>query len=395
MNKVIENKYGFDMDKLFVVGKRDNNPKRNFLFISKLLGKHLSVNPDVVKATGFMLSSLKYGFDNKEYVDCINNGTIPTYRNAAKDNVLVIGFCETATGLGLSVASSIVGSTYQTTTRTKVNDNKLKKLLTFEEEHSHATTHNMFSDFVNLSDYSKVILVDDEITTGNSLLNLMKRIKENADVKEFNIMTILDWRNAEQIHNFTIFENENNVKINVYALVRGVIGESDNTVYHNETLPEINGAEIPLQLKAFPRNPIKMEDGTIKDLLANTGKFGMEYIDIARIENYAKAAARQIKATLPTEKTLLVLGHGENMFIPSRVAANLQYLGYDVKFRTTSLSPIYCDGEIIKEASTFVEANNKYHFYNKSESDNFDKVIMLIDNENIPKLTNNFISYIL
>ena len=54
-----KNNYNFSEEQLFVVGKRDNNKKRSFLFISKLLGKHLAVKPEVVKATGFLLSSGK------------------------------------------------------------------------------------------------------------------------------------------------------------------------------------------------------------------------------------------------------------------------------------------------------------------------------------------------
>ena len=45
-----KNNYNFSEEQLFVVGKRDNNKKRSFLFISKLLGKHLAVKPEVVKA---------------------------------------------------------------------------------------------------------------------------------------------------------------------------------------------------------------------------------------------------------------------------------------------------------------------------------------------------------
>ncbi|MFQ9925357.1 MAG: phosphoribosyltransferase domain-containing protein [Anaerobutyricum soehngenii] len=34
--------------------------RENFLFISKVLGKHLEVKPDIVKATGKLLLSTKY-----------------------------------------------------------------------------------------------------------------------------------------------------------------------------------------------------------------------------------------------------------------------------------------------------------------------------------------------
>ena len=62
---VLHNMFNFDLEDLVLIGKRANNPKRNFLFISKLLGKHLDVTPDVCKAAGFLLSSIAYGHDHQ------------------------------------------------------------------------------------------------------------------------------------------------------------------------------------------------------------------------------------------------------------------------------------------------------------------------------------------
>ena len=59
--KVTNNIYGIDTENLFSIGKRINNSKRNFLFISKVLGKHIEVKPDVCKAIGFLLASTIYG----------------------------------------------------------------------------------------------------------------------------------------------------------------------------------------------------------------------------------------------------------------------------------------------------------------------------------------------
>ena len=62
------NKYNFEITDLIELGKRTNNSKRNFLFISKLLGKHIIVRPDIVKATGVLLASLKYNNINSENI---------------------------------------------------------------------------------------------------------------------------------------------------------------------------------------------------------------------------------------------------------------------------------------------------------------------------------------
>ena len=79
MYSIISNRYNLSANQLFAIGKRDNNAKRNFLFVSKVLGKHLAVKPEIVRATGYLLSSLKYKFDNADYISCIKNNTKVSY----------------------------------------------------------------------------------------------------------------------------------------------------------------------------------------------------------------------------------------------------------------------------------------------------------------------------
>lgn len=391
MFTLTKNVYNFIPTDLFVIGKRAGNKKRNFLFISKLLGKHLPVNPDVVKATGFLLSSLKYKFENSSFVNCLKTGEIPDFSNHAKDNVLVIGFCETATGLGMSVAASIEGCTYQTTTREPIND--IKKLLTFEEEHSHATTHNMFSNIVNLNDFEKVILVDDEITTGNSLLNLIKELHKNSNIKEYNIMTILDWRSTEQRKKYDEFSSKNNVVINVYSLVEGYIEPTIGEFYENEQTV-LNTTTIPCygQLDSITRFTTRSNFENVA-YFRNSGRFGVTYEYISKTEEECKNAASKLYNRIK-EQRILVLGHGENIYIPSRVAAHLKEMGKDVSFKTTSLSPIYCDGNIIEDQTIFLNRGNLYHFYNvKQAEEDYDIVILLTETPVKTKICENIRIY--
>ncbi|WP_297438119.1 TRSP domain-containing protein, partial [uncultured Clostridium sp.] len=89
-------------------------------------------------------------------------------------------------------------------------------------------------------------------------------------------------------------------------------------------------------------------------------------------------------------KKVLVLGHGENIYIPSRVAS---YIKGDVKFKTTTRSPIYCkeeDGYPIKEKHAFYDRGVKYYFYNKAEIESiYDKVVFLTETDLNIKLTDN------
>lgn len=390
MYKITKNIYDFKPEELFMVGKRVNNNKRSFLFISKLLGKHLAVNPDVVKASGYLLSSLKYGFNNDSFINCIKNNETPDYATHATDNCLVIGFCETATGLGMAVASSINGCTYQTTTRELINN--MNKVLSFEEEHSHATTHSMFSNTTKLDNFEEIILVDDEITTGNSLLNLISEIIKVCNVKKFNVMTILDWRNDEQRELFNKFSNENNISINVYSVIEGYLENIDITVYPSNNSPMIYKSVIPsASLDCISRTTV-LSNFEKMDYFSNSGRFGVTYKNIEKTELECKNAANKIFKRV-NEKNILILGHGENIYIPSRIASYLKELGKNVVFKTTTLSPIFCDGEIIKDEELFYDRGNVYHFYNKVEAESYDKVILLVETPISAKLCNNLIIY--
>lgn len=387
-----KNNYNFSEEQLFVVGKRDNNKKRSFLFISKLLGKHLAVKPEVVKATGFLLSSLKYNFNNDSFVDCIKNNRKPDYRNHAKDNdVLVVGFCETATALGMSVASSIEDSTFIATTREPISG--VKQLVTFEEEHSHVSTHFMYSNDIKLCNFKKIILVDDEITTGNSLLHLMNTLIQNSDVAEISIMTILDWRNDEQKQKFKEFSLANNVIINIYSLISGHITDDDNNVYQNTHINIIEETKESTNLSIFQQVEICNQELLPQFFFLDSGRFGVTYNQILSIEDKAKEAAHNISQKLNPNSDILVLGHGENIYIPSRVATYLESLGHIVSFKTTSRTPIYCDGTVIKDIQIFCDNGIKYHFYNKSEAETHDAVIMLSENYFKHKLCDNILIF--
>lgn len=391
MYSIERNLYNFSVNQLFEIGKRDNNPKRSFLFISKLLGKHLPVKPEIVRSTGFLLSSLKYRFDNTSFINCIKENTQPNYNLHANDNdVLVIGFCETATALGMAVASSIEGSTYITTTREPMYG--YKQLVTFEESHSHASTHYMYSNEFTLSNYKKIILVDDEITTGNSLLHLIENLIHNSVIEEISIMTILDWRNAEQRLKFNEFSSSNKITINVYSIISGNITNTDNFVYRNQFIHPINDKVDIINLSIFPRVKV----GTAykeQTYLKDSGRLGITYDHILLIEEKAKDTALEISRRIKFKSNILVLGHGENIYIPSRVAAYLELQGYNVSFKTTSRTPIYSDGTVIKDINSFYDNGIKYHFYNKSEAEENDLVIMLSENNFKHKLCDNIMIF--
>ena len=385
-----ENIYNIKIEDLISIGYRNNNSKRSFLFISKVLGKHIEIRPNMCKVIGLLLASIIFG-ENREtslFLKYIKNQNLyeEKIRDAikliykTKDKVTVLGFAETATGLGMAVASVIEDSYYITTTREDIKG--IKPLFNFEEEHSHSTTHKCFPKEPNkLKEADKIILVDDEITTGNSMLNIIKELSKVTNVKKYIILSILDLRNIQDRNRYKEFIYENSLDIQVKSLISGEISTEENKKYFSEEEMIINEVSPVTELKIMTRRGKYLRD---------TGRFGVNFKDIIKIEDECIKVANEIQKIVGKDKKLLVLGHGENIYIPSRIAS---YLYGDIYFRSTTRSPIYCLKEkeyLINERNIYFNNGDKYYLYNKTSIENeYDYVILVVEDDLNIKLTKN------
>lgn len=373
-----ENKYNLNLNDLIIMGKRINNPQRNFLFISKVLGKHIEAKPSICKEIGLKLARLIFDKEEKSYK---NN-----------EKISVIGFAETATGLGMAVASYIKNCYYITTTRECITE--LKSILKFEEEHSHATTHKCFPlDKDKLVNSEKIILVDDEITTGKSMINIIKELKKVTNAKKIIILSILDWRNEEHRKAYDDLINKENINVEVLSLISGDIKVNDSAIYIDNNDEVINDTTDVLNYNVLDRIDLKtIYEKEVESYLLHTGRFGVEFNEIQALESKCKYIANRLQGLIGCNEKILVLGHGENIYIPCRIAS---YIKGDVYFKSTTRSPIYCensDGYPIKEKHVFYHKGVKYYFYNKSEiEEKYDKVILITEDDLNIKLTNNMI----
>ena len=374
-----ENKYNLNLDDLIIMGKRINNPKRNFLFISKVLGKHIEVKPSICKEIGLKLARLIFDKEEKNY------------RNNEK--ISVIGFAETATGLGMAVASYIKNCYYITTTRECITE--IKSILKFEEEHSHATTHKCFPlDKDKLLNSEKIILVDDEITTGKSMINIIKELKKVTNAKKFIILSILDWRNEDHRKVYDDLVNKENINVEVLSLISGDIKVNDSTIYIDTNDEVINDTTDVVNYNVLDRIDLKTSyEKEVESYLLHTGRFGVEFNEIQELESKCKDIANRLQGLIRCNEKILVLGHGENIYIPCRIAS---YIKGQVYFKSTTRSPIYCENSDyypIKEKHIFYHKGVKYYFYNKSEIEKkYDKVILITEDDLNIKLTNNMIA---
>lgn len=277
------------------MAKRQNNPKRDFLFINQYLGKHLSVPAQ---------EALNY---QKQLYDKIVKHIVDAKLENQK--ILIVGFAETATALAQNIMHfalepnqplTVVGYT-QTTRETISSDQYIN--ISFEEEHSHATTQKLYFD--PQLDYDIVLFIEDEITTGNTILNFIKAFEKYQPNKQYMVASLLNWQNEEATQTF----KEKNIA--TISLTRGSI-KTETPSFELDKGQRKNY----YQLNKFIYNP-----------RLPLSKYAFIHYQKA-IHNFSKWAHLQKPKTL-------VIGTEENMFIPMHFAA---YLKAD--FKATTRSPI-------------------------------------------------------
>lgn len=319
---ITENKLGMPVEDVVKMAKRHNNPKRDFLFVNTLLGKHIAVKGvDAIEMHQSLGDEVYQLFLRKGWMD---------------KKVLLVGFAETATALAQSLMFyalrykekfplNIVG--YTQTTRENVAENDFVNI-SFEEEHSHATTQKLYFD-PNL-DYDVVLFVEDEITTGNTILNFIAQFEKYQSGKQYAVASILNWQNDADEQKFV----EKGVE--TAYLVRGKIKEElpQFSISEGYTLDLFDkDAQYELELSATnnPRLPMTMGDFEKYEYFGNIdGKILKKMLAIR-----PSVLVIDIEKNMPSKPKALVIGTEENMFLPTVLAS---MLNADVK--ATTRSPI-------------------------------------------------------
>lgn len=374
MVKVIEKKYELKEEDLYGVCSREN-PKRNFLFVSKILGKHLDTEPvDILYHTILLgeeinrtLSSdsevLEYIAEKKEFVKVNMN-----IRYDNKEKYIFIGFAETATGIGQGVFDRFKNAFFIHTTREKVKNKKI--LFEFKEEHSHATDHYIYCEEEKFKNQYPIVLIDDELTTGKTNLNIIREINKLYPRKKYIVASYLNWMNKENLKRYKDFEEENNIKIEIVYLLKGEILEE-------EIKKEKENFEIQTSLKEENLLVVKeniSEFGKIESgYILESGIFGIESLDFA---SYREELEKKVKGRY--NKDIIYIGYGEFMYIPTLFA----YYN-DGIFKTFTRSPIIAndkEGYLIKNKFSFdCILNNKVKMYSYNYSNKYSEIMIFIN----------------
>lgn len=298
------------------------------------------------------------------------------FKKAMPEKTVFIGMAETATGLGHSVFQHFEEAAYIHTTREEIIG--ITPSFVFEEEHSHATSHKVYAPSGMLEEAETIVLIDDEISTGNTLLNLVCALDDQFPGKNYASLSILDWRNRSQKEKLEEMANGRNISLKVLSLMAGHFDLLHSIAPEEPELIPLSSDGCRLPDVELAGEKLTVGSKTGQQYISYTGRFGITSKEHDEIAVWAESAAQQV---VGTSDKALVIGVGENMYLPLRFALAL---GGNPLVQTTTRSPIFASqtaGYPIKEKANFMlpDAEGVSQFiYNLNELD-IDRIYLLAE----------------
>ncbi|MER6333191.1 phosphoribosyltransferase [Streptomyces sp. NPDC001034] len=301
------------------------NPKRAHLLVSNVLGKHVPQTPSVVYGHGVRLGRRVHALLGE----------------AEAARAVVLGYAETATGLGHAVADGLGTTPYLHSTRRPVAG--VTPAGGFEESHSHATSHLLLpSDPGLLAGDGPLVLVDDEFSTGNTVLNTIRDLHARYPRRRYVVVALVDMRSAEDAERLERFAREIGARVDLVAAASGVVRLPEGVLEKGQGLvARYESGHGPDAAAAALRAPRRVDLGWPAGL-PDGGRHGFTPSHRARLEAALPAMAGRIADALPADaRRVLVLGSEELMYAPLRLACELERtLDGEVRFSTTTRSPV-------------------------------------------------------
>lgn len=335
------------------------NPRRAHLLVSQVLAKHVPTVPALAVVAGRLLGLLVAdalaadGDDARRRritsvagaVDAAlaspaadreavrraladANAMIDDAR-AERHDVLTIGYAETATGLGHLVAD-VVGSRYLHSTRHAVD--AADAGIGFEEEHSHATSHRLHPAEADLVPRGgTVVLVDDELSTGTTVVNTIRAMHASAPQERWVVAALVDLRSAADRARFDDLAEELGTSIDVVALGAGAVDLPADVAERARAVIE---AIEPGSSGGATPGDVTVVEAAVPPI--RSARFGVA----GRLDDgLARSVAVALDPAVPSGD-VLVLGSEEFIALPMLVAGHLDGPGRDVRFSTTTRSPV-------------------------------------------------------
>ncbi|WP_258724433.1 phosphoribosyltransferase family protein [Cellulomonas sp. NS3] len=381
------------------------NPRRAHLLVSTVLGKHVPTDPRVVHASAQLLGALAAariagsGDDDASTpawtsaVDALAPavagvpGSAATLRArtdalvtdlrarhaSALTGTVVLGYAETATALGHGVAEAL-GARYLHSTRRAVPGVALAG--GFEEQHSHATSHLLLPEDPGfLAGPGPLVLVDDELSTGQTILNTVAALHERYPRGRYVVAALVDVRSDADRARLADLADRLGVRIDAVALVAGTLALGDDVLAEGRRLVEEHSARDADPDGSRSTGSEPAGSGSRRGAVARLGtlgwpvdvpdgaRHGLTPAQLDRLGAAARDAASALAGHLggpapaqpstaqpavtpagPTARRVLVLGTEELMHAPLLVAAHLadrlDAHGTTVAFSSTTRSPV-------------------------------------------------------
>lgn len=305
------------------------NPKRAHLLVSNVLGKHVPQSPSVVHGHGVALG--------RRVRDLLGAETA--------GRAVVLGYAETATGLGHSVADGLGAAPYLHSTRRPVAG--VGRAGGFEESHSHATSHLLLpEDPALLAGDGPLVLVDDEFSTGNTVLNTVRALHERYPRKRYVVVALVDMRSPADAGRLEDFAREIGARVDLVTAASGTVrlppgvlekGQELVARYEDERSAGDAGSGGGGAAGRVARVGLGWPDG-----VPDGGRHGFTAAHRDRLEEALPGMAARIAGALPAgARRVLVLGFEELMYAPLRLAEALERTtDAEVRYSTTTRSPV-------------------------------------------------------
>jgi hypothetical protein len=382
------------------------NPKRAQLLVSRVLAKHVPTPPGLAIGAGRLLGAAvaaRLGLPAPDLEAPAGallgwlEGTppsgagilaLPERPPAADLPIATLGYAETATGLGHLVAE-FLGSYYVHTTRVATG---VRPFGGFEEEHSHATSHLIVpTDPGRLGRAATVVLVDDELSTGRTVLNTVRELHAawrgpaahdggapggGQPRRRYVVATLVDLRSAEDRAAFDGLAAELGCELGVVALGEGAVGLPEDVLERAAQWlgAKEGGPSTGTEPSSAPSEPgdavhaagvpsVRCVAGVPGIPRVRSARFGVDTAGAhgTRLADLAGPAAGTAAdalaaAGVPGTARVLVLGSEEHLALPLAIADALSDAFPDTSFSSTTRSPVHVHDEpgyAIRSAVTF------------------------------------------
>jgi hypothetical protein len=332
------------------------NPRRAHLVVSTVLGKHIPVDPRLSYAAARLLGERAAASLGGPARPDLPPSFRPALRGdgvepakwggpddpgvAVPEPPLVLGYAETATALGHAVADAFADARDLHSTRRAVPGYTAAG--TFDEAHSHATEHLLLpADPGWLSADGPVVLVDDELTTGRTAAATIRALHRLGPRRHYVVAALLDLRTAAERPVLAGVAAELGIRIDVVSLATGEVELPPDVLATAQEL--VNSAAVADDhTRVHPGEP--PEPRTVTAAwpagLPEGGRHGFAPAHRQRLAAAVDTLAAEVAAGLPGGR-ILVLGTEELMYAPLRLALALTEHRDDVRFSSTTRSPVF------------------------------------------------------